>query len=204
MLIVEKLGAQLGEMSFMIQGEEGEAIEFRIPQHWGMSLVQGLHFLQKGFKGACFGQGNQALIGSVREKGFHANESSYLRECVIDIWLISRSVPEFDNFCVNVAGLLSLCAIPADLVGFVPEGMRDVDYYDTLVRYLFNARIPYVERFLMESSCLLPIFRTISPTTRSVNFSPSSETCSIFETFSGTTDPHSVVSRLEYASPVWW
>lgn len=130
-----------GEMIFTLECKTGGYVDMAIPQHWGMSLIQGLHFLQKGLKAARFGQGNDGLISSVREKGFHTDNCFLMKECIIDIWLIARTIPVFENFCINVAGLLSLCLIPKNLVAFVPQDDSEIDYFDTLVRYLFGIRL---------------------------------------------------------------
>nr|DAZ85693.1 TPA_asm: VP4 [Aedes orbi-like virus] len=130
-----------GEMIFMVECATGDYVDVPVPQHWGMSLVQGLHFLQKGLKAARYGQGNDGLIRAVQEKRFHIDNCSMMKECIIDIWLIARTVPSFENFCINTAGLLTLCLIPRQLVEYIPEDQRDVDYFDTLVRYLFGHRI---------------------------------------------------------------
>lgn len=130
-----------GEMIFIVECKTGEYAEVSIPQHWGMSLIQGLHFLQKGLKAARYGQGNDGLISSVREKGFHVDNCFLMKECIIDIWLVARTIPDFEDFCINIAGLLSLCLIPKSLVDYIPNDDSEVDYFDTLVRYLFGFRL---------------------------------------------------------------
>lgn len=130
-----------GEMIFTLECKTGDYADVPVPQHWGMSLIQGLHFLQKGLKAARYGQGNDGLISSVREKGFHLDNCFLMKECIIDIWLVARTIPDFEDFCINIAGLLSLCLIPKSLVDYIPDDMTDIDYFDTLVRYLFGFRL---------------------------------------------------------------
>lgn len=122
-------------MIFQIKLEDGGYKPVPVLQHWGMSLIQCLHFLQKGLKRAVYGGGNSGLVSSVMEKSMHLNQCAPLKEMIVDLILLSRDCPELRILCRNVATFMILCVIPRDLVSMINPGTRGVDYYDTLVRY---------------------------------------------------------------------
>lgn len=128
-------------MTFQLRCVDGSMLDILVSQHWGMSLIQCLHFLQKGLKGAVYGRGNKNLITSVQEKGFDLDDNAILKEMIVDVLLIGPAHPMLENLAVNVAGLMILCLIPSNLVHQVPVGQRGVDYYDSLVRNMFLRKL---------------------------------------------------------------